>query len=325
MKRAFITGIAGFVGSSLARRLLEAGVQVQGCDHPRADLRRLAGLRGKINYHAVDILDGPTLQRILLQARPDRVFHLAGQANVGQAWSRREATLRTNVLGCFQLLEAVRRLDLTDPPRIVVAGSGEQYGLVPPERQPIVESEPFAPRTPYATSKVCQEYLCRQYSATGELEIVVLRLFNHIGPGQNLGFVAPDFADQVARIEAGLARPVIRVGNLAAIRDFTDVEDVVEAYLLAAETARAGEAYNVASGRGVSIRALLTELLSLSTAAIRVQQDPARSRPADIPQLVGNATKFRRLTGWKPTIPLRVSLQRILDAWRERHRRRGRS
>jgi len=316
--RVLITGICGFAGSHLAQRLLNEGHVVHGIDHPAASAVRLVDIRRQVSLQLADMMDSGKIRAILQSVKPEWIFHLAGQANVGKAWNQREQTLQINIFGGFNVFEATRTWPVASRPRIIVAGSGEQYGLVPREAQPINENTPLLPRTPYAASKACLELLSRQYAAAGEADVVILRLFNHIGPGQALGFAAADFADQIARIELGGADPIVRVGNLEAVRDFCDVRDIAQAYIRAAERGMSGAAYNVASGQPVRIRDLLNQLIALARVSIRIEQDPARSRPADVPSIVGDASRFRRDTGWSPSITLHDSLKDVLDYWRSR-------
>jgi GDP-4-dehydro-6-deoxy-D-mannose reductase len=219
----------------------------------------------------------------------------------------------------LNLLEAVRHTGIK--PRILVTCSAEGYGASANKVRFLDESAPFAPLNPYSVSKVAQDLLAHQYFLALGQKVVRTRAFSHTGPGQNDSFVAGSFAKQVALIEAGRQKPVIRVGNLKAIRDFTDVRDVVRAYALALEKGKAGEAYNVCSGKGRRISELLDIYLSESSVKIKVKHDPGRQRAGDIPRLVGNPKKFINATGWKPEIPFEQTLRDVLDYWRERVKR----
>jgi GDP-4-dehydro-6-deoxy-D-mannose reductase len=252
------------------------------------------------------------------QVRPAYIFHLAAQSNVQKAFNDPETTIINNVVGQLNLLDALRA---TSPgARVLIVGSSEQYGLVRPQDIPIDEDTPFRPNNPYAVSKIAQDALGLQYFLAYGQENIRVRPFNHIGPGQTEHFVAAAFARQVARIEAGLQEPVIYVGNLAAERDFTDVRDMVRAYYLALTMGEPGEVYNIGSGKGRSIQWLLDTLVSMSSVAVEVKHDPARMRPADIPVLVGDTTRFRESTGWQPEIALEDTLRDILQYWREKVR-----
>jgi GDP-4-dehydro-6-deoxy-D-mannose reductase len=309
--RVLITGVGGFAGSHLADYLLaspDSETEVWGCDlsgkprpyHP-AELKVLAA----------DLRDPEAARAVVEQARPDRIFHLAGQAFVGDSWADPWPTLETNLRSQVNLCEAVLAVGIE--PRILVLGSAEEYGRVAPEELPVRETCPLRPDSPYALSKVGQDLLGLQYYLSHRLPIVRVRPFNHIGPRQNRKFVAPAFASQVAAIEAGQQPPVIRVGNLGARRDFTDVRDMVGAYTLALEHGEPGEVYNLGSGRSWSIRDLLDTLLGLSRAKITIETDPARLRPADVAEMVCDAARFRARTGWAPRISFEQTLRDLLD------------
>jgi GDP-4-dehydro-6-deoxy-D-mannose reductase len=214
------------------------------------------------------------------------------------------------------LFEAMRDLEL--PARVHIAGSSEEYGLVLPEEVPIREENPLRPLSPYAVSKVAQDLLAYQYWQSYRLHTVRTRGFNHTGPRRGEVFVTSSFARQIAEIEKGLRDPVVLVGNLESVRDFTDVRDMVRAYWLALEQGGAGEVYNICSGRGYTARQVLDILLDLAHVKVRVQEDPARMRPSDVTLLVGDCSKFQNVTGWRPTIPFEVTLKDLLEHWRSR-------
>ncbi len=229
-------------------------------------------------------------------------------------WQDPWATIEKNIRAQVNLLHAVTQQDLR--PRILIIGSNEEYGRVEPEDLPINEDTPLRPDSPYGVSKIAQDFLGLQYFLSHNLHVVRVRPFNHIGPRQNDRFVAASFAKQIAEIEAGAREPVIFVGNLEAQRDFTDVRDMVRAYVLALERGAPGEVYNIGSGKAYSIRQLLNTFLSMTTAEIRVAQDPARSRPSDTPITVCDASKFRKQTGWEPQIEFEQTVRDTLEHWR---------
>jgi GDP-4-dehydro-6-deoxy-D-mannose reductase len=253
---------------------------------------------------------------IVEQAKPDYIFHLAAQPIV--SLSRRDpwATLENNIRLQLNILEAVVRLSSTA--RILVVGSSEEYGLIRPDELPIQETNPLRPTSPYAVSKVAQDMLGLQYYLSHKLFTVRVRPFNHIGPRQRLGFVAPDFARQIAEAEAGLRQPVIKVGNLEPQRDFSDVRDVVQGYHAALTKGEPGEVYNLGSEQARSIGELLDGMLSMASAPLKIEQDLTRLRPADVPTMVSDCSRLRARTGWRTTIPFEKSLQDVLDYWRER-------
>jgi GDP-4-dehydro-6-deoxy-D-mannose reductase len=312
--RALITGISGFVGSHLAEYLLQhTDWHVVGTVYgPEENIEHL---RDRLELYPAELSSLETVTSILERAKPDYIFHLAAQPLV--SLSRRDpwGTLAVNIRLQLNILEAVARLGSTA--RILVIGSSEEYGLVLPDELPIKETNPLRPTSPYAVSKVAQDMLGLQYHLSHKLYTVRVRSFNHIGPRQRLGFVAPDFASQIAEAEAGLREPVIQVGNLESQRDFSDVRDVVWGYHLLITQGEAGEVYNLGSEQAHSVGGILEILLAMSKVPITVQQDPERVRPTDVPVIIGDCTKIRERTGWRPRIPFEQSLQDVLDYWRE--------
>lgn len=307
--RALITGITGFAGSHLADRLLSLGnAEVYGISWPPG-----ASLPGATLYE-IDLNDGAAVRGVIEAVRPDAIYHLAAQAAVPRAWQDPTGTLINNLGAQVNLLQAVIALGLD--PAILVVGSADEYGRVDPEDLPIDEDTPLRPLNPYAVSKVAQDYLGLQYHLSHGLRIVRVRPFNHIGPRQRPGFVVPDFCQQIARIEAGLQPPVLRVGDLTAQRDFTDVRDMVRGYHAVLTSGRPGEVYNLGASRAYAISDVLGQLLALSRTAIAVEPDPQRMRPSDTPVFVSDCRRALRDAGWQPHIPLARSLQDALDDWR---------
>jgi len=316
--RALITGITGFAGSHLADYLLaeQADVETFGTYRWRSRMENIDHLDGKINLLECDLRDAAAVHGVLAEVRPDYIFHLAAQSFVPASWRAPSDTLTTNLIGQTNLFEAVRLLELD--PVIQIAGSSEEYGLVLPDEVPIKETNPLRPLSPYAVSKVGQDLLAYQYFMSYGLKTIRTRGFNHTGPRRGEVFVTSNFAKQIASIEAGLREPVIRVGNLDAQRDFTDVRDMVRAYWLAVTKATPGEVYNLASGKAVTIRELLDQLLALSETKVEIQVDPDRLRPSDVEILLGDYSKFHADTGWEPSIPLEQTLRDTLDFWRQK-------
>jgi len=313
MARALITGISGFVGSHLAEYILEhTDWQVAGTAYgPEENIEHL---RDRLELYPAELSELETMTSILEQAKPDYIFHLAAQPLV--SLSRRDpwGTLAVNIRLQLNILEAVVRLGLAA--RILVVGSSEEYGLVRPDELPIKETNPLRPTSPYAVSKVAQDMLGLQYHLSHKLFTVRVRAFNHIGPRQRLGFVAPDFASQVAAAEAGLQEPIIQVGNLEPQRDFSDVRDVVRGYHLLITQGDAGEVYNLGSEQAHSVREMLETLIATANIPITVEQDPERVRPTDVPVIVADCTKIHEQTGWRPRISFEQSLRDVLDYWR---------
>ena len=316
--RVLITGITGMAGSHLAEYCLSRGdVEVVGTVRWRSPRENIAGVVDRVRLVDCDLRDQAGVRRLLEQVRPDAIFHLAAQSYVPASWTGPADTLTTNVLGQVHLLEAMRDLGMTDVP-MQIAGSSEEYGLVLPEETPIKETNPLRPLSPYAVSKVAQDMMAYQYFQSYGLKTVRTRGFNHTGPRRGEVFVTSNFCKQVASIELGLQEPVLRVGNLEAVRDFTDVRDMVRAYWLAATKGKPGEVYNVATGSGITIQELLDRILGLSSAAVEVVQDPERMRPSDVVRLIGDASRFRADTGWEPEVPFEKTLADLLEYWRRR-------
>ncbi|MFN7941905.1 MAG: GDP-mannose 4,6-dehydratase [Thermoanaerobaculia bacterium] len=318
MKRVLITGITGFAGSHLADFLLDhhSEVEVWGTYRWRSRRENIEHLEGRLKLVECDLNDLTATKQALERARPDAVFHLAAQSFVPTSWTAPGETLHTNIAGQLNLFEGARAIGLD--PVFQIACSSEEYGLVLPHETPIKETNPLRPLSPYAVSKVAQDFLGYQYFMSYGTQAIRTRGFNHEGPRRGEVFVMSNFARQIAAIEAGSQEPVIRVGNLDAVRDFTDVRDMVRAYWAAVNQATPGEVYNIASGRGITIREMLDRLVASSRVKVRVETDPARLRPSDVEVLIGDSSKFRAETGWEPRIPLEQTLADSLDYWRSR-------
>jgi GDP-4-dehydro-6-deoxy-D-mannose reductase len=264
----------------------------------------------------IDLRDPAGVRALIEETRPDTVFHLAAQSIPSASFADPWGTLETNIRSQLNILHSVRVLGLGT--RIIVIGSNEEYGRPEEGSLPFTEETPLRPHNPYAVSKVTQDLMGLQYHLTYGLDIVRMRPFNHTGPGQPRRFVVPDFASQIARIEAGLQEPVMKVGNLAAARDFSDVRDIVRGYHMAAMHGEPGEVYNLASGEAHKVDDLLQTLLGFAEAQIQVETDPKLYRPVDVPVVYGTAAKFRRLTGWEPAYSFEQTLRDTLDYWREK-------
>jgi GDP-4-dehydro-6-deoxy-D-mannose reductase len=311
--RALVTGAGGFAGGHLVSFLeSETDWDVLGTVYP--DQVEDANPRPRVRLQNTDLRDPGAVAGLVAEWEPDFIFHLAAQSFVpssfGDAWD----TLENNIRSQLNLLDAARALE--SAVRVVVIGSNEEYGRPEPGDLPFTEESPLRPANPYAVSKVTQDLLGLQYNVAYGVDVVRLRPFNHTGPGQSPRFVVPAFASQIARIEEGDQAPVLRVGNLSAARDFTDVRDIVRAYHLAAMKGKPGEVYNLASGEARSIQTVLDQLLSLAQVDITIEVDPERFRPLDVPVAYGSAEKFERLTGWKPNIRFEQTLADVLEYWR---------
>jgi len=311
--RVLITGASGFVGRHLIEYLRRERPDSEVHGTYCGDLAN-GDSGGDVVMHELDLRSAGDLANLLHEVEPDAIFHLAAQSFVPRSWEEPVETLEINLLGTAHLFEAARKIEKV--PTIQVAGSSEIYGLVEPEELPVRENQPLRPLSPYAVSKAAKDLLAFQVAASRGVPIIRTRAFNHTGPGQRDQFVAPSFARQIASIEAGVAEPVLRVGDLSPVRDFLDVRDVVRAYVLLVEQGRPGEAYNVASGRGIAIQEILDQLLDLSSVDVTVETDPDRLRPADMKVLIGDISKLRAATGWEPGFTLRQTLSDLLDEWR---------
>jgi len=316
MTTVLITGIAGFVGSHLVEFLLgDSTIKIVGILHPEHEIQHLEE-HPRVTVYREDILKETKLRKLVRSIAPQQVYHLAGMAHVHESWKDRKRTIETNFFGALHLLEACRAL--SEFPRVLLVGSADCYGIVPEAQQPIVESCPLIPSSPYAVSKIAQEILGMQYAKAENLPVYLSRSFNHTGPYQKETFVCSSFAKQVAMAERADDLPVIRVGNLVARRDFCDVRDVVRAYHAILEKGIPGEPYNVCSGKSISIRQVLDILLSSSSRHFEVEIDPEKFRPVDMPLLLGSAEKLRNETGWSPEYEIETTLGDLLDFWRSK-------
>ena len=296
--RAFVTGAGGFVGGHLVRALRERG-----------DFVMATSLHAGPGIGALDVRDSEAGHALLDQARPDVIFHLAGQASVRMAIDRPFETYELNVMGTAGILEAIRRHG--EPVRLILASSAEVYGVGREEEMPLRESIVPRPGSDYGAAKVGAEAAVLAAWRTRKIPTIVARTFNQLGPGQSGNFMLPSWALQLARIARG-AEPKLLVGDVDVLRDLIDVRDAVQAYIALAELGKPGEIYNVARGTGVVLRAILDELIACSGCAVTVEHDVARDRPTDAPVLVADVSKLETATGWRPIIPLAQSVE---DAW----------
>ncbi len=317
--RVFLTGITGPVGSALADELVaRPGLEVHALKRWRSDTRPVDHLRGRVVFHEGDVEDPFSVGHIVGRVVPDRVYHLAAQSYPSESWDAPVATMRTNVEGTLNLLEAVRQH--CPEARVHLAGTSAQYGWVRPEETPIPETHPMRPLSPYGVSKVAAELTGLQYHHCYGLHVVVTRSFNHVGPHQGDRCVIQTFCQQMALIEAGRQEAVLRVGNLEPRRDFTHTSDVARALWLVLEHGQPGEVYNLCSGQATRIGDILDLVLQHGQAPgpVAVQVDPSRLRPADEPLLMGDTTRLRQATGWEPRITMTEIVAEMLRYWRKR-------
>ncbi|MFQ5401363.1 MAG: GDP-mannose 4,6-dehydratase [Anaerolineae bacterium] len=307
----FVTGATGFAGSHLVKQLLSQGHRIFALVHPESSHQALPDESAVASIPG-NLLDLDSLKAAVAEARPEVVYHLAGQAYPARSWKDPALTLAINAGGTANLLQAVVEFGR---PRVVVVTSAEIYGHIKAESLPITEDDVPQPRHPYGISKWAAGQLVTVYWQRYQLPVVEARPFNHVGPNQALGFVVPDFASQLAAIKLGQKEPSLSVGNLDAQRDFTDVRDVVHAYQVLAEKGHPGKEYLICSGQPVSVYYLLNTLVELAGVSVDIEYDPARMRPSDTPCLFGSYARIEKHTGWRPQIHLRQSLADALDYW----------
>lgn len=313
-----ITGITGFAGSHLADYILSnhRDARIFGMIRWRSRMENILHIQDRVRLVEADLKDLTSIKKCLAEVQPDRIFHLAAQSFVPTSWKCPAETFAINAIGQINLFEAV--LSLGQSPKIQIAGSSEEYGHVNSDEIPMKETNPLRPLSPYAVSKVAQDMLGWQYFRSYGLKVVRTRGFNHTGPRRGEVFICSNFAKQIVEIEKKKRKPVIHVGNLEAKRDFTDVRDMVRAYWLSLEKGEEGEVYNLGTGKTYSMKEILDMLLTLSGVDVKIEVDPERLRPSDVPVLLSDSSKFKRLTGWEPRISLKQSLQDLLEFWRER-------
>lgn len=308
---ALIIGGAGFVGKYLIRHLTEAypwhlsvtKLPGESLDFPGIDL------------YDLNLLDKNAIVKLLKQVQPDYIFHLAAQSSVSLSWARPDLTIDINIKGSLYLFDAIRESGLT--PRVLVIGSGEEYGYIKPEETPVDEDTVLRPGNIYAATKACQNMIGSIYAKAYKMPLIFVRAFNHIGPEQSPIFVVSDFCKQVADIEAGKQPAVIEVGNLTAKRDFTDVRDVVRAYGLLIQKGVPGETYNIGSGRALAIEDILYMILKHSACDIQVHVSPQKLRPVDIPVIEADISKLKNCISWEPKISLEQTIEETLNYWRK--------
>jgi GDP-4-dehydro-6-deoxy-D-mannose reductase len=309
--RAFVTGLTGFVGPHLARMLAGNGCEVVGLGFRNDNPGPVESFPKGVSVINADVRDYAGLRQILQDARPDQVYHLAAISNVVTSFKAPRLTYDVNVGGTLNLFEALRELDIR--PRIVHVSTAHVYRSIQTEAG-LNESSPVHLLTPYATSKFMCEALATQYVEAFGFQTMTVRPFNHVGPGQPTGFVCSDFARQIAAIKLGRAEPVLHVGNLAPVRDFTDVRDTVEAYWTVARQGVPGEIYNVSSQNPISMQEVVAMLCKLAEVQVRIEVDPEKFRPIETLRLFGNSSKIRAI-GWKPHIEFEQTLKDVLDWW----------
>jgi GDP-4-dehydro-6-deoxy-D-mannose reductase len=284
--------------------------------HLDDELERLERVKDKVTLFDCDLRDRNSVMRVLYEAKPDIIHHLAAQSFVRASWDNPEFTIFNNIGAELNIFEVCRQLKLD--PIIHIAGSSEEYGNVKLEELPIIEETPLRPMSPYGVSKVTQDILAQQYFMSYGTKTVITRGFNHEGPRRGRSFVTSAFASQVAEIINKKQKPVIMVGNLSSQRDYTDIDDMICAYKLSVQKCTYGEPYNICTEKSHAIQEILDYFIAKSGIEIKVEQDPKRMRPSDLPVLVGNCSKFKNLTGWKPIVSFYEMLNKIFNYWLEK-------
>ncbi len=315
MKRVLITGAGGFVGTHLVHALQQhAEYEIFAAVYKSTS--DIAGIIPADHIQEGDLTEYAFAESLIQATRPDLVFHLAALSAVERNDAQAVKIMTANTTLQFNLLEAIRAHQ--PKARIIAICSGNAYGLVEPGTRSITESTPLRPLNAYAVSKITQEMLSLQYHLAYGLDVVILRPFNHTGPGQTDNFVIPTLAKQFAEIAKGKHVPTIEVGNLETIRDYTDVADMVQAYILAAEKGESGEIYNIGTGNGASVRELIEMFKKITGMSVEVVVKEEIVRHADVPALVCDATKFKQITSWEPSISLETTLQNVYNYWKEK-------
>jgi GDP-4-dehydro-6-deoxy-D-mannose reductase len=308
-----VTGANGFVGPWAVRALSGAGARIVGTAWPSPPAAA-ADLPVE-SWQTMDVRDPASIDGVIAAARPGAILHLAGQSSAARSFAAPAETFEVNALGTWRLLEATR----THVPRarVVVVTSGEQYGPQPVDTLTREDALP-RPVSPYGLSKAAADLLAELSATRDGLDVIRARAFGHTGPGQSPGFAVPAFAQQLAAIESGRAEPLLKVGNLDVVRDLTDVRDVARAYVALFERGRTGRAYNVCRGQGVPLTEVVNRLCAAARVRVRIEPDPARMRPSDVPWLVGDPAAIAADTGWRAEIPLEGTLEDVLEDWRQR-------
>jgi len=317
MKKVLITGLTGFAGSYLAEYLVaKKEYEVWGTYLFDDSLANVAAIKDKINLIKIDLSKEENVFKLVKDTSPLLIFHLAALTSPSNSFNNPTETLTNNISLQVNILEAVRKNNNLLDTKILVVSSADIYGLVKKENLPINEQTPLMPTSPYSVSKIAQDFLGLTYFLSYKLRIVRVRPFNHIGPRQSPQFVVSSFAKQIAEIEKGKRKPILKVGNLEAKRDFTDVKDMVRAYAVVMEKGKIGDVYNIGSGTSYKISDILNKLVFMSSSKIKIEEKRGLLRPSDNPELICDSTKFVKLTGWKPEIPIAETLKDTLDYWR---------
>lgn len=320
--KVLITGVNGFVGSHLLDLLVrqkgkgDGEIELFGTIRESSTFENIQHNRSEVELVTCDLVEKQSVLCLIEDIEPDQVYHLAGQSSVKESWNRSFSLVNNNVLGTLNILEALRQNDKVDT-RILLACSSEEYGLVSEEAIPVDESVPLHPVSPYAVTKATVDMFGFQYYKSHGVKTIRTRAFNHTGPRRPETYALSDFAKQIVSMEKnGEGESAIHVGNLNAVRDYSDVRDIVRGYQMAMENCEPGEVYNICSERGFAIHELLDRLIELSGTDISIVQDDSRMRPIDVPKLIGDCSKFKQATGWRSRYSIDETLNALLEYWR---------
>lgn len=305
--KALITGIDGFVGYHLYKFLISQGIEVHGTTINKEYINE------DITLHHMNLLNKDEVINVIKKVSPNYVYHLAGQSAVGLSWKEPVLTMNINVNGTINLLDAIREQQINC--RTLIIGSSDQYGPVTIDMCPIKETQNLNPVSPYGISKCTQEQIAKLYADAYEMDIVMVRAFNHIGPMQGKNFVVSDFASKIVEVERG-AEPILKVGNLDAYRDFTDVRDIVKGYVLLLNKGHSGEVYNIGSGKSIKVKDILDILVEYSKVEIKIELDASKMRPIDVPKVECDNSKIKKHTGWDIENDVHQTLKDTLEYWR---------
>jgi len=318
-KRVLITGVSGFAGSHLLDLLVsrKSTYELYGIVRERSSLVRIRHNLDSIKLLNCDLINLGTVVSVVKQVKPDYVYHLAGESSVKLSWGGPLSMVNNNIIATLNILEALRESNCSEI-KILLACSSEEYGCVSEEDIPINETTPLKPVSPYGVSKATIDMFGFQYYKSYGLNVIRIRAFNHTGPRRDEIYALNSFAKQIAEIEKGVREPRIRVGNLNSIRDYTDVRDIVRGYELAMEHCEPGDVYNICSSKGYKIKDLLDMLIKLNKCDIEIVYDEERMRPIDLPIIVGDNSKFVKITSWKPRIGIERTLLDLLNYWRNK-------
>ena len=316
MKKVLITGATGFVGQHLTDYLYsKKEYELFGIYRSESGPTNSVSQKTAITLEKVDLLDAEKTSNFITFVKPDQIYHLAGLPSAAESFNTPGLSITSNILAELSVLESLKNNKMTNT-RVLAISTAEVYGMITAKDLPIDENTELRPVNPYAVSKIAQDYLGLQYQLSYGLDIVRVRPFNHIGPNQKDSFAIPAFAKQIAQIEKGQQEPVLKVGNLTAKRDFTDVRDIVRGYTFLMDKGKTGDIYNIGSGKSRSTKDLLDLLLSFTDQEITVEEDPEKVRPIEVADVYCDYAKLNSITGWSPEISIEQTLKDTLDYWR---------